>query len=138
GLDLPQQVGLEPASAQTHHIEPVDACGAGDTEGRHIAGDATAAGDHGALAQAHELMHHGPAAQEHKVCDLDMSAEQHGVGHDHPVTDLAVVRHVTCGHEEAVRSDARRSGRLGGTVDGDMLADHGARADVHFGGRLVL
>jgi hypothetical protein len=48
------------------------------------------------------------------------------------------VRDVTAGHQEAVRADGGRLAGLGRAVDGDMLADHGARPDTHARRRLGL
>jgi len=74
-----------------------------------------------------------PAAEECPVSDLNVTGQLHGVGHDDAVADPAIMRNMTGGHQEAVRTDFSAGIGLGGAADGHVLANDGARADTHAG-----
>ncbi len=96
-------VAGEPAAAHADDVEPLQHGALADREaerndvGRHPAH----AGDHGALADADELMDRGRSTEHHAVAERDMAAENGVVGEDHIVADVAVVPDMRPDHEEA-------------------------------------
>ena len=74
-------------------------------------------------------------AEDHPVADVHVAGELACVGEDGVVADLAVVREVHVGHDPVVVADARDAGVLRrAAVDGDVLADGVAVADLDRGG----
>ena len=102
------QVGaLRAAALQAHDIESDQI---GDlperiAEGNDVAGCAGQSGHHGALADAHELVHRGLTAEESVIADADMAAEHDVVGEGDGIADVAIVPDMTSRHEEAALAD---------------------------------
>ena len=80
-------------------------------------------------------MNHGAAAQEGAIADLHVPGQQHRVGDHHAAADAAIVRHVACGHQEAVRTNLSGRAGPGGAADRDVFPNDGARPDAYAGRR---
>src|ERR1700722_996688 len=102
-------------------------------ERRDVERDARAAADHGALADAAELVDHGSAAQEGAIADLHVPGQQHRVGDHYAAAYAAIMRHVACGHQEAIRTNLSGRTRPGGATDRHVFPDDGAGPDAHAG-----
>src|SRR5207253_5760773 len=108
-----------------------------DHERRDVLGGRRQAAEQGQPADADELVYGAVAGEVDVVLQDAVAAEQGAVGQDAAVADLAVVGDVAAGHEEVAAADARGP-RLGGAaVDGDVLAEDVAVADLE-AGRLVV
>ena len=83
-------------------------------------------------------MNAGAAADERALTHVDMTRQEHLVGQNNAIPHLTVVRDVRGGHQETVGADGRRCSRLGGTIDGDVFAQHRAipNHDTRLGLRL--
>ena len=98
---------------------------------RDIAGDGGVVADEGMRADLAELVHARETREDHVVPDLDMPRQRREIGEHAVITDHAVVRHMRRGHEEVVVTDLRHTLVVGGAaVDGDVLAEHVAVADL--------
>src|SRR5438132_3515049 len=85
-------------------------------------------------ADVHELVHQGRRAEDRPVADGDMAGELAGIGEHRMAADLAVVGEVHVGHDPVVVAEARHAGvERGAAVDGDVLADGVAVADLDRG-----
>ncbi len=77
-----------------------------------------------------ELVNGRETAENGVVLDFDMAGQRRGIGHDHPVVNLAVVGHVRIGHEQVVVADHRLAATIHrAAVQGGKLADAVAIAD---------
>ena len=92
------------------------------------------AGHEAVAADGGEVVHGHRPGKRGMVVDVDVSAQQRGVGDDDVIAQLAIVGDVAAGHEEVVVADAGDAVLLfGGAVDGDALADDVVVADDHLG-----
>src|SRR5690606_19060882 len=89
--------------------------------------------EHGVRPDPAKLVHAAVAADHHVVLDDDVAGEHHAVtGHD-VAAQHAVVRDVTVGEKGIVVADSGELAVVGGGVNGEILAEHVARADAHAG-----
>src|SRR5262245_19321046 len=94
GLPQPAQIGARgTAPPQADDVEAVELCNLsqGKTERHDIRRHAAQPADHGALADATELMDRRIAAEKDVVADVDMAADDSVVGECHVVADVAIV-----------------------------------------------
>ena len=82
---------------------------------------------------ADELMNRDQAADEGPVLDHDVSGHVRGVRDDDVVPELAVVRDVRVGHQQAVRAHHGPPGRRRSPVHGREFAYHRPVADLEDG-----
>ena len=75
-------------------------------------------------------MHRRKPAENGVVLHRDVARERRIVDEEDMIAELAVVRHMRAGEEQAVAAHARdMAAALGAAVHGDVLADRGVRPD---------
>src|SRR5260370_17864056 len=106
-----------------------------EAKGDHVGAHAAQPQNHCAFADTHELTHSCRAAEHREVADRDMAAQDHVVGKDYVVADLAVMADVGPYHEPAAISDFGYAAIvLGPGIHGDAFTDIAFGAD-HESGR---
>src|SRR3984957_4094313 len=100
------------------------------TVGDDVALDPGHAANHRVPSDPHELMDCREPAEQRMVLDDDMAGEGRVIGHDHIISDLAVVRDMRPDHQQAIVADARNHAAAGGAgIDRHVLADRVVAAD---------
>ncbi len=125
------------AAFQAHKVQPrqIGAVAEHGAEGHHVGFHAGRAADHGAAADAHELVQRAGAADDGIVADRDVAAHHHIVGDHHVVAQRTVMGDVHDGHQQAIGADAGDAiAGDGSAMDSAVLTDLRAGADDGFGG----
>jgi hypothetical protein len=121
------------AAAETDDVQPDHAACLTVKQhvGRHVLDHSGVSSDHRELADSAELVHGYGTRDECPILDLDMPAEQSGVGEDAVVANGGVVAEVGGGHYVVVIADDRDGVGLHGSVYGSVLAKHIVVTDHH-------
>ncbi len=104
----------------------------GGNEGGDVFVEAGAPGDHGAAADAHELVEDTAAAEHGTFSDINVAGEKAVVGDDDVVGQGHVMSQVGADHEKAIASDGSGGAFFGAAMDGDVFAKAVAVADADF------
>ncbi len=70
-------------------------------------------------------MHDDASGDSGVVMNVDVSAEERGIGHDHSAADLAIVGDMATRHDEGVAAESRDASLLfRAAIDRDAFANH--------------
>src|SRR5690606_4825938 len=83
--------------------------------GAHIIGDARQPADKGMSTDPSELMHSRTAAENDTILDLHMAGQQHRIGQDDVIAEMAVMRNMRASQEKVVAADQRAPATADGT-----------------------
>ena len=99
-------------------------------EGENVACNGGAAPDKSVSTDANEVMHRTQRAHHRPLPDRDVTSQGRGVGQNHVIADVAIVRDVGVGHDQRVAADPSQPAAFdGAAIDGDELADFVVIAD---------
>ena len=104
-----------------------------DDERRQVLPEQRAALDHRVFADVGPLVDGRVAADDHPVADVHLARERDAVGDDAVAAHHAVVADMGVGHQQVVRSYARRARGGRAAADGDVFADVVVVADLAHG-----
>src|SRR5262245_47428212 len=125
-------VAGEAAPAHADHVQAMEhsALTNREAERNDVSCRGAHAGNHGAFADADELVNRGHTAEHDAILERHMAAKYSVVGEDDVVAELAVMPNMRAHHEEAAVADRRHAAAfLGTAIHGDVLADVAARAN---------
>src|SRR6266849_1457998 len=123
------------ATAHADFVQTITLCVIAnrESERQSVFDNHRVAADVGLASDATELMHARIGANVRAIFDDDMTRERGRVGHDHFVSQHAVVRDVRLGHDEAIITGfCQAAAAFGAAMNGDKFADAIAAPNLSF------